>query len=818
MMQKRYDLPRLLEGVQRRLDLNLLLICLFLVPAFHPLLSSTLTLSSDGLVHLYRLVALDHAIDQGLLFPRWMPDLTFGYGLPLFVYYPPLSYYIAELLHILGLQAVFAMNASLALSLLVGAWAMYLLVRDLFNPMAGLVASIAYAYAPFQLLNLYARGSPPTAWGMAFFPLVLWAFRRLIRAQDNILAHLLPGALAVGALFLSHNITTLIFGPLLGGYLLILLWSKGSYQRVVSAGLSLALGASLALFFLLPAMAERPLVQLKRLITPPGFDYHFHFLALSDLLSLPPRANTGYLNPETPLSIGLPQLGLALLGLGLAGVYKSRERRGMILFSGLALVTSIFMLLPASVGVWDRLPLLAFVQRPSRLLSLPTFLMAVLTGSLLGIFHTRVRDKRLASPAFVLTVVSLLVIIGASLPLLYPRYYDLASADPTLLDMMDYERTSGTIGTTSFGEYLPIWVRQAPNDSPLELLYRSGAPLDRLDESYLPAGARVTSANYGGNRAELTIISPEATQLVFHTFYFPGWRAIVNGEEVDTFPVTERGLLGLVIPKGESRVQISFSETSIRLTADTLSALGVFISLILVMAVLYRKWNERKSAECFERDEAKVVHPSSGGMFSSVVQNAELDSLQKDVALGRISTSWQQVVALVVLALALTLTKSLYLDRSSNPFKLQFSGLQDVSLGVRLNANFGDQIVLLGYDLPHSTVVAGEPLDVVLYWQAHQQPSTSYSSMAQLIDSKGNVVSAQDNLHPGQYPTISWQPWGYVTDPHSVPVPIETPSGHYMLLVGLYDPDTWHRLPIVNPDSPEWADAVLIGPLTVISE
>jgi hypothetical protein len=806
MMQKRYDPPRLFERVQRRLDLNLLLICLFLIPAFHPLLSSTLTLSSDGLVHLYRLVALDHAIDQGLLFPRWMPDLAYGYGLPLFVYYPPLSYYVAELLHILGLQAVYAMNASLALSLLVGAWAMYLLVRDLFSPIAGLVAAIAYAYAPFQLLNLYARGSPPTAWGMAFFPLVLWAFRRLIRAQHNILAYLLPGVLAVAALFLSHNITTLLFSPLLGGYLLILLWSKRSRQRVASTGLALALGMSLALFSLLPAIAERPLVQLERLTIPPGFDYHFHFLALSDLLSLPPRANTGHLNPETPLIIGLPQLGLALLGLGLAGVHKRREQRGVILFSGLALVTSVFMLLPASVGVWDRLPLLAFVQRPSRLLSLPTFLMAALTGSLVGIFHIRAKDQRLVSPAFVLMIASLLIIIGASLPLLYPRYYDLASSDPTLLDMMDYERASGTIGTTSFGEYLPVWVRQAPNDSPLEPLYRSGAPLDRLDRSYLPAGARVTSTSYEVNRAELTIISPEATQLVFHTFYFPGWRAVVNGEEVDTFPVSERGLLGLVIPEGESRVRVSFSETSIRLMADTLSALGVVISLTLAMAVLYRKWNEKKPAESVKSDETEVV------------QGAQLDSSQKDAALKRVSTPWRQFAALAVLALALTLTKSLYLDHSSNPFKLQFSGMQDVSLGVRLNANFGDQIVLLGYDLPHSTVVAGERLDVVLYWQAQQQLSTSYSSMAQLIDSMGNVVSAQDNLHPGQYPTVLWQPWGYVTDPHSIPVPIETPSGQYTLLVGLYDPDTWYRLPIMNSDSPEGTDAILIGPLTVGSE
>jgi hypothetical protein len=776
-------LRRFLRQV-RRLDLNLPLICLFLLPAFHPLLKPTLTLSSDGLVHLYRLVALDHAVSQGVLFPRWMPDLVFGYGLPLFVYYPPLSYYIAELPHALGLHTVFAMNASLALSLLVGAWGIYLFVRDLFNPTAGLLAAIAYAYAPFQLLNLYSRGSPPTAWGMAFFPLVLWACQRLIRAPRSTLVNLLLVALSVAVLFLTHNITTLIFSPLLGGYLLVLLWSEQDRQRLGSVGLALTLGVTLAAFFLLPAMAERSLAQLERLTTPPDFDYHFHFLAPSDLLSLPPPINTGHLNPEPPSSIGLPQLALALLGLG--GLWRSRDRaqRGVILFSGLALAASIFMLLPASVSVWDHLPLLAFVQRPSRLLSLPAFLMAVLSGALLGV---RGRDHRLTVLPFTLTIGALLLIIGGSLSLLYPRYYELPSTNPTLLDMMAYEHTSGTVGTTSFGEYLPVWVRQVPVDSPLEPLYRSGAPLDRLDRAYLPVGVQVKSVTFGANHARLTLISPEATQLVFHTFYFPGWRATVNGQKTDTFPVSERGLLGLSIPAGESRIRLRFGETSIRLVADVISVLGVTTSLALAVIVLYQKWRKRA------RPDLVDVHPTPAP-----------------------ASSWRQIAVLAGLALALTLTKSFYLDRFSTPFKRQFNGPQDTPLQVQLDANFGDQFTLLGYDLPHSTVTAGGTLDLTLYWQSREQPIRTYSSLAQLIDSEGNVVSAQDNLHPGQYPTNLWRPWGYVTDPHSLSLPPDTPPGQYILIVGLYEPDTWRRLPVVDPASQQWTDVIPIGPVTVV--
>ncbi|HEY6041916.1 MAG TPA: hypothetical protein VIX58_07265, partial [Anaerolineae bacterium] len=68
----------------------------FTVPALSPLLSSQLLASADGQLHLYRLVEFDRLIRAGILFTRWMPDLAFGYGFPLFGYYAPLAYYLTE--------------------------------------------------------------------------------------------------------------------------------------------------------------------------------------------------------------------------------------------------------------------------------------------------------------------------------------------------------------------------------------------------------------------------------------------------------------------------------------------------------------------------------------------------------------------------------------------------------------------------------------------------------------------------------------------------------------------------------------------------
>jgi hypothetical protein len=46
------------------------LVCLFGIPGLIPLLNRTLTRSTDGILHLYRLVELDACIRKGLLFPR----------------------------------------------------------------------------------------------------------------------------------------------------------------------------------------------------------------------------------------------------------------------------------------------------------------------------------------------------------------------------------------------------------------------------------------------------------------------------------------------------------------------------------------------------------------------------------------------------------------------------------------------------------------------------------------------------------------------------------------------------------------------------
>ena len=271
------------------------------IPALSPLFQPNIPQTADGLLHFYRVVALSDAIQHGQLYPRWLPDLAFGYGQPLFIFYAPLAYYIGLIPYWLGGNAVTTLNISIGAAIVVAMATSYYWGKHHFGPLGGLLVGSAYIYAPYLLFTAYVQGSIPALWAMAFAPLVLIQADRLLdhhRWRDVALL-----AVATAAMLYTHNISSLIFFPILGGYVLIrILLTDRPSQLIgtVQATIGLGLGLAMSSLFWLPAMVEREFVQINRVITPPDFDFRAHFLTLLDLLSPVAATNTGLLNPEFP--------------------------------------------------------------------------------------------------------------------------------------------------------------------------------------------------------------------------------------------------------------------------------------------------------------------------------------------------------------------------------------------------------------------------------------------------------------------------------------------------------------------------------------
>ena len=85
----------------------------------------------DARHDVYFIFQYDKSVQDGIWFPRWSPDWTFGYGYPFFIVYGPLATFVGELFHhFLGLGYEASVKAVLALSILASGLAMYGFVRS----------------------------------------------------------------------------------------------------------------------------------------------------------------------------------------------------------------------------------------------------------------------------------------------------------------------------------------------------------------------------------------------------------------------------------------------------------------------------------------------------------------------------------------------------------------------------------------------------------------------------------------------------------------------------------------------------------------
>ena len=130
--------------------------------AVWPILRAGYLTIGDGLIHLYRLVQFDALLQQGVWFPRWASDLCYGYGCPVFNFYPPLTYYAGAAFHALGLSYAHSLLAVYALAFTLAIGGAYALGKELWeNDSAGIVAAAAYGLAPYLYFNALARGALP---------------------------------------------------------------------------------------------------------------------------------------------------------------------------------------------------------------------------------------------------------------------------------------------------------------------------------------------------------------------------------------------------------------------------------------------------------------------------------------------------------------------------------------------------------------------------------------------------------------------------------------------------------------------------------
>ena len=132
-------------------------IALLALPVSIPLVTNKVLYGHDAMCYYTRLAEVQQNLAGGIVVPRWAPDFASGAGQPLFVFHPPLFYWLAELCHLAGFGFTAAVNAATILLVVASAAGIFLLARLYFGEAGGWLAAAAYLYAPYFSVDLFVR-------------------------------------------------------------------------------------------------------------------------------------------------------------------------------------------------------------------------------------------------------------------------------------------------------------------------------------------------------------------------------------------------------------------------------------------------------------------------------------------------------------------------------------------------------------------------------------------------------------------------------------------------------------------------------------
>lgn len=133
-----------------------------------------------------------------------------------------------------------------------------------------------------------------------------------------------------------------------------------------------------------------------------------------------------------------------------------------------------------------------------------------------------------------------------------------------------------------------------------------------------------------------------------------------------------------------------------------------------------------------------------------------------------------------------------------------------------LRAQLGEAIELTGFDVNSNFSDTPKTVSLRLFWQSTAPIETEYTIFSQLLGPDGQVWAQQDNPpQGGRYPTTAWAEIDMVVDRYHLTLRDGAPLGEYRLLVGMYDPASVERLPVLIDGQLQPDNAVELTRLTI---
>lgn len=525
--------------------------------------------------HAARISELLRSVQAGHIPPRWTENFGFGYGMPLYLFYAPLPYYVGAFLRWAGISMSLTLKLIVLISTLGTAWAGYGIGKSLSNSrLVATVSSAAVTLFPYRAVNIYVRGAFSEVWGLMGGVILLYGSILFLKEKQRAQWVVLLGTVI---LLLSHNLTTLILIPLIATWS-FLYWFSSNYfkhslnwtsiKNLLKLGLWYLLGLLISSYYVLPAFLEKGATQLEETIVGGYFDYSLHFLYIRQFFTVNWKYGGSSWGPTDDISffLGWGQLVLlAVLGfVGLRLLVKVVKKRTVtqtettLVIATFFLGISLLMTLLKSKVLWDAIPLLAYIQFPWRYLSAVAVFIPVVVASLF--------TKDIMKHALIRNSLLVVILIATLLNAQYFKPESFLSTSNSSFDDYYYEDPQRI--RTTMSSILPDYIPDSLN-----------LDLPPVEERVVSDADEMNVLVDDPHQMLVYVESFDApSTILFNIADFPGWTTYVDGEE-SPHATTEDGLIEVTVPDKGHQVGVQFQQTTIRIVADVLSLLGLGIVL-----------------------------------------------------------------------------------------------------------------------------------------------------------------------------------------------------------------------------------------------
>ncbi|MFZ2153333.1 MAG: glycosyltransferase family 39 protein [Microgenomates group bacterium] len=513
---------------------KIFLVIIFLVTNYRLLRPGILSMQDD--LHVFRLQQFDQCLNDGQFPCRYIPDAGLGYGSPVFNFYPPLVYYIAEIFHQFGFSFVESIKLLFIVPGIIRLISMYLLASIFFGNWGGLISAAIFSLAPYQATNTFVRGAIAENLAISLAPLLFYYLH-----QKNYKLF----TLVLFFILLTHHLTLIYLLPAI--LVFVLIQKQLNFSLIFSGILSLVMSSS----FVLPALIEKNLTTVNTM-TQGYFDFHNHFANLYQIfISRFWGYGASQWGPVDDMSFQLGYLQWLIPLIILLYLFTKRQLFSSKLFLSFFLIGlfALFLAHPKSNFLWEHIFILPYYQFPWRFLGLATITFGFISGYLIT----------LIPPKYASSLAITIVILALFLNIQFFR------EDLWFSHLTDNQKLSGA-----------------------SLVQQSGAGL----RDYWPSYGHNFPTSFATPRPEITkksnhvsgtITTIQTTTLTLPLVYFPSWHLTLNGQDSPFTLDPELGLIQINLPSGQSTFELNFSNTPIRTIANWLSIFGFTIYIIYIV-------------------------------------------------------------------------------------------------------------------------------------------------------------------------------------------------------------------------------------------